>query len=203
MPKIVDKAKMKDQFLDAAMRVFAQKGYHASSVNDVAEAAGLAKGTLYIYFDSKEAMTTAIVDRHFMALDDEIARSEPCDTLDAFLQDLRRAMDIHEEQASFHRVFFEVFGPSFGSDAFTDHVAGFFDRLGAHYAKQVAHLQRLGEIAEHHHAPSIGRVLAGMMDGVVLHRGLFDIPQRRYRRMVKEAVTMLGTGLQPASPRRA
>ena len=197
MPKIVDKAKMQDCILDAAMRVFSEKGYHASAVSDVAEAAGLAKGTLYIYFDSKEAMTIAIVDRHFATLEDQIARGTPCDTLDAFLKDLHRTMDIPAEQASFHRVFFEVFGPSFASDAFTTHVARFFDRLGAHYARQIAHLQEEGEIADHHHAPSIGRVLASMMDGVVLHRGLFDISERRHRRMIKEAVTMLGRGLRP------
>ncbi len=200
MPKIVDKEKMQGDILDAAMHVFAAKGYHATSVNDVAQAAGLAKGTLYIYFESKDAMTTAIVDRHFAAIEDRIMRGEPCDTLNAFLEELRTTMDISAEQASFHRVFFEVFGPSFASDTFTAHVARFFDRLGAHYAKQIARLQDLGEIAIHHHAPSIGRVLAGMLDGVALHRGLFDISQRRHRRMIEEAVAMLRTGLRPPSP---
>lgn len=200
MPKIVDKAKMRDGILDAAMRAFVDKGYHASSVNDVAQAAGLAKGTLYLYFDSKDAMTTAIIDRHFAALEDQIARGDPCQTLDDFLENLRLTMDIPAEQAAFHRVFFEVFGPSFASDAFTAHVAGFFDRLGAHYASQIAHLQEVGEVAEHYHTPSIGRVLASMMDGVVLHRGLFDIAQQRHRRMIKEAVMILSAGLRSVPP---
>lgn len=197
MPKIVDKAKMRDGILDAAMRVFADNGYHATSVSDVAEAAGLAKGTLYIYFDSKEAMTTAIVDRHFATFEDQIARGAMCNTLDAFLEDLQQTMDIPAEQVSFHRVFFEVFGPSFASDAFTAHVARFFDRLGAHYAKQIAYLQENGEVADHYHATSIGRMLTSMMDGVVLHRGLFGISQRRHRRMIKETTTMLSRGLRP------
>lgn len=200
MPKIVDKAKMQEDILNAAMGVFVEKGFHASSVSDIARAAGLAKGTLYLYFDSKEAMTTAIVDRHFATLEDQIAHGAPSETLDAFLEELLRTMDIPAEQSSFRRVFFEVFGPSFASDAFTSHVARFFDRLGAHYAGQITHLQDLGEIARHHHAPSIGRVLASMMDGVVLHRGLFDIAQRRHRRMIREAIGVLGTGLRPLPP---
>lgn len=200
MPKIVDKAKMQEDILNAAMAVFVEKGFHASSVSDIAQAAGLAKGTLYLYFDSKEAMTTAIVDRHFAALDDQIAQGAPSETLDAFLEELLRTMDVPAEQSSFHRVFFEVFGPSFASDAFTSLVAGFFDRLGAYYAGQITHLQDLGEIAQHHHASSIGRVLASMMDGVVLHRGLFDITQRRHRRMIREAITVLGNGLRPLPP---
>lgn len=190
---------MRDDILNAAMRVFVDKGYHATSVSNVAEAAGLAKGTLYIYFKSKEAMTKAIVDRHFAEVEDQITRGTPCDTLDAFLEEIRKMMDIPAEQASFHRVFFEVFGPSFASDAFTNDIAQFFDRLGSHYAKQIAHLQGLGEISEHIKAPSIGRVLASMLDGIVLHQGLFDISRPRHRRMIKETIAMFGAGLR--SPR--
>ncbi len=184
------------------MRVFVDKGYHAASVSNVAAAAGLAKGTLYIYFESKDAMTTAIVDRHFAIIAEQITEGGLCKTLDAFLDELRNTMDVPAEQASFHRVFFEVFGPSFASDEFTNHVAQFFDRLGSHYAKQITHLQKNGEVAEHHNAPSLGRVLASMLDGVVLHRGLFSISARRHRRMLNDAVTLLGTGLQPATPCR-
>lgn len=196
MPKVVDKEKMRHDIMDAAMQVFADKGCHAASVSNVAEAAGLAKGTFYIYFDSKDAMISAIVDRHFASIAEQIAGEPLCETLDAFLEELRRAMDVSAEQASFLRVFFEVFGPSFASDEFIEHVAQFFDKLGSHYAKQIAHLQKVGEVAKHHSAPSVGRVLASMLDGVVLHRGLFDISTRRHQRMIKDAVRLLGTGLQ-------
>ncbi|WP_298938500.1 TetR/AcrR family transcriptional regulator [uncultured Ruegeria sp.] len=199
MPKVVDKAKMRGEILDAAMKVFVEKGYHASSVSDVARAASLAKGTLYIYFDGKDAMTKAIVDRHFAMLEDRITQGQTCETLDAFLDELNRTMDIPTEQASFLRVFFEVFGPSFASEDFSQHVARFFDRLGAHYANQISHLQERKQVAEHYEAASIGRALASMMDGVVLHMSLFDITRRRHRRLVREAISMLGAGLRPAS----
>lgn len=48
------------QILDAAVRSFAQKGYHASRVSDIAEEAGVAYGLVYHYFDSKEAVLEAI-----------------------------------------------------------------------------------------------------------------------------------------------
>ena len=50
----------KRQILDAAVRVFARKGYHASRVGDVAEEAGVAYGLVYHYFDSKEAVLRSI-----------------------------------------------------------------------------------------------------------------------------------------------
>ena len=48
------------QILDAAVRTFAQKGYHASRVSDIAEQAGVAYGLVYHYFESKEAVLEAI-----------------------------------------------------------------------------------------------------------------------------------------------
>ena len=46
--------------LDAAVRVFASKGYHASRVGDIAEEAGVAHGLLYHYFRSKEELLETI-----------------------------------------------------------------------------------------------------------------------------------------------
>ena len=43
------------QILDAAVRVFAHRGFHTSRVGDIAEEAGVAHGLLYHYFDSKDA----------------------------------------------------------------------------------------------------------------------------------------------------
>lgn len=199
MPRIVNRDEMRTAILDAAMSVFVAKGYHGASISNVAVAAGLGKGTLYLYFDSKDALTTALVERHFASISDRITDAKPCETLAAFLDDLRGTLDVSAEQASFHRVFFEVFGPSFASDEFSRTTTRFFDRLGAHYARRIAHLQTIGEIAAEHDAAALGRVFASMLDGVILHQGLFNISARRQRRMIGEAVTVLGHGLLQGS----
>src|SRR5438477_9461118 len=46
--------------LDAAVRVFAHKGYHTCRVGDIAEEAGVAHGLLYHYFGSKEEVLQTI-----------------------------------------------------------------------------------------------------------------------------------------------
>jgi AcrR family transcriptional regulator len=46
--------------LQAAVRVFARKGFHASRVGDIAEEAGIAHGLLYHYFDSKDELLETI-----------------------------------------------------------------------------------------------------------------------------------------------
>jgi AcrR family transcriptional regulator len=58
------------QLLQAAMQVFAQHGIDAASVADIAEAAGVAKGSVYLYFDSKEALAGDLV-RHLFAYPDD------------------------------------------------------------------------------------------------------------------------------------
>src|SRR5579884_1791690 len=51
--------------LDAAARVFARKGFHASRVGDVAEEAGVAHGLLYHYFASKDEVLDTIFREHW------------------------------------------------------------------------------------------------------------------------------------------
>ncbi len=50
------------QILERALSVFATKGYHGASVTDVVKAAGVARGTFYLYFDSKEAVFLDLLD---------------------------------------------------------------------------------------------------------------------------------------------
>ena len=49
------------ELLDAALAVFAEKGFAAARMEDIAARAGAAKGTLYLYFPSKEAVFEALV----------------------------------------------------------------------------------------------------------------------------------------------
>ncbi|WP_431914147.1 TetR/AcrR family transcriptional regulator [Nonomuraea jabiensis] len=57
----------REQLLDAALRVFADKGVDGATVKDVAQAAGVTPGLLYRYFDSKEAMVeTLLSERGFL-----------------------------------------------------------------------------------------------------------------------------------------
>lgn len=53
----------RNQILDAATRVFAEKGFHPTTIKDVAREAGLADGTIYIYFENKPALLLGIMDR--------------------------------------------------------------------------------------------------------------------------------------------
>ncbi len=56
------RARTRAELLDAAAAVFANKGFHAASVDDVAEAAGYTKGAVYSNFESKESLFLELFD---------------------------------------------------------------------------------------------------------------------------------------------
>ena len=67
------------QLLDAAVRVFARKGFHASRVGDIAEEAGVAHGLLYHYFTSKDQVLEAVFHENWNVLLARIASVEETD----------------------------------------------------------------------------------------------------------------------------
>jgi AcrR family transcriptional regulator len=52
-----------EEILEAALSLFTEKGFAATRMNDIAKLAGISKGTLYLYFDSKEAIFKAVVQQ--------------------------------------------------------------------------------------------------------------------------------------------
>jgi len=62
MPKVVPeyKEEAKSRILDVANKVFAEKGYHEATMDDIAKRLGVSKGAIYLYFSSKEDLFEAM-----------------------------------------------------------------------------------------------------------------------------------------------
>lgn len=71
------KAERRRHLLDCALRVFANKGYHAASITDIIKMANVARGTFYLYFESKRAVFEELLDETLSALDTLIKRIDP------------------------------------------------------------------------------------------------------------------------------
>ncbi len=54
----------RERILAAAVRVFARKGFYATRVSEVAHAAGVADGTIYLYFKSKDDLLVSLFEHH-------------------------------------------------------------------------------------------------------------------------------------------
>jgi AcrR family transcriptional regulator len=68
-----DKSKRRDEIMAAAKKVFARNGFHATTISHIAKEAGLAYGSVYWYFDSKDELFHALMSAEGDALRTHIA----------------------------------------------------------------------------------------------------------------------------------
>ena len=68
------------EILDAALKLFAERGFAATRLDAVAAAAGIGKGTIYLYFSSKEDLFRAVVRQRLLPNLEEIERALAADT---------------------------------------------------------------------------------------------------------------------------
>ncbi|MGB3341167.1 MAG: TetR/AcrR family transcriptional regulator [bacterium] len=55
----------REKIINSALRIFAKEGFFKTTVDDIAHAAGLAKGTLYLYFKDKASLYISVIEEHF------------------------------------------------------------------------------------------------------------------------------------------
>jgi len=73
MPRVLQdyKIRAKKRIIEAAITVFAKKGYNRAKMTDIAKEIGVSKGTLYQYFKSKEDLFEAVVQIPFEKIEEE------------------------------------------------------------------------------------------------------------------------------------
>lgn len=78
MPKVTDahRAARRDEILNAAQRVFARKGYRGSSITAIIDESGLSAGAIYSYFEGKQELFHAVVERTLAVRTSQIAAGE-------------------------------------------------------------------------------------------------------------------------------
>lgn len=130
------------QIIDAAVRIFARKGYYHSRVSDIAREAGMAAGTIYLYFRTKdEILVTLFRDTmaHFVASVRKAVAEEP----DAVAK-LRRLVRLHFEMLEENPALAEVLqvelrqGHKFFRGASAHEVSAYFALIAAVIEEGVA-----------------------------------------------------------------
>jgi TetR/AcrR family transcriptional repressor of uid operon len=69
------------QILDAALVCFAKRGFHQTSMHDISAEAGISVGLIYRYFENKEAVISAMADRHKKEISEMLERARKAPTL--------------------------------------------------------------------------------------------------------------------------
>src|SRR6266576_3469024 len=69
------------QILDAALVCFAKRGFHQASMHDISAEAGISVGLIYRYFENKDAVISAMADRHKKEINEMVERARKAPTL--------------------------------------------------------------------------------------------------------------------------
>ena len=74
-PKVTTqyKTEIREKIVDAAIVTFSKHGYDRTKMDDIAETANLSKGTIYLYFKSKEELFYAISENNIKALKEQLS----------------------------------------------------------------------------------------------------------------------------------
>ncbi|MCS7051947.1 MAG: TetR/AcrR family transcriptional regulator [Thermomicrobium sp.] len=107
----------RERILDAALRIFTQRGYREATMDEVAEAARTSKGGLYFHFPGKEALFLALLDHSAELLLQRIrsalaSASDPAEQLDAALAVVLRLFSEHRALARLFLVEALAAGPT-------------------------------------------------------------------------------------------
>ena len=101
-----EKQSRRNEILQAAWKVFASKDYDAATLDDIATAAELSKGTLYLYFQNKADLFFATLEmgiEKFFSIIHEIISSID-DPIDGLKEIIKSLLDFFEENAGFFRI---------------------------------------------------------------------------------------------------
>src|SRR6266403_5653678 len=71
----------RSQILDAALACFAKREFHQASMHDISAEAGISVGLIYRYFENKEAVISAMADRHKKEIQELVERARQAPTL--------------------------------------------------------------------------------------------------------------------------
>ena len=121
------RAERERQMLDIASRVFGRRGFHAASMDDIARDCGVTKPMLYAYFESKEGLFLAVVDRTGKTLVSAVEKllAEP----DARKRLNRGADVILDFIAKDRHAWAVMYAEGLGESAVARHVAGYRNRI--------------------------------------------------------------------------
>ncbi len=142
-----DKAARRLQILSHAREVFAKRGYHAAKIEDIVLAAGVARGTFYLYFEDKRAIFEEIVDRTLARVGMTILRVDVTRPVaEQVRENMRRIISILLEDRATTKI---MLSDALGIDpAFDRKLQSFYDEVANLLEQSLRDGQELGIVAQ-------------------------------------------------------
>jgi len=201
-PKPARGGDKRERILDAAVRVFAKKGFHATRVSEVAKAAGVADGTIYLYFKSKDELLVSLfedrVERLLKFLQTELPASATAS------EKLKRIIELQlgllEGERDLAEVITVILRQS--TKLMKEYAAPKFTAYLDAIARVVAEGQASGELRSDLSPHLAARAIFGALDGITMTWALGKADRGGLVRASGQLAELVLRGLAPSSGAR-
>ena len=162
----------RERILDAAVRVFAEKGFYGAKVSEIAREAGVADGTIYLYFKSKDDLLISLFEDRMAQIN--TALREKLGLEATALGKLRRFIEMHLELVETRRELVEVLTVELrqSSKFMREYKNPKFGEFLKILASVIDEGQRSGELREGVSPTLAARAIFGALDELTLARAL-------------------------------
>jgi len=190
-----EKSDKRERILRAAVKVFARKGFYASRVSEIAKAAGVADGTIYLYFKSKDELLTSLFEDRITRLLDILRREIA--KMPTAPDRVRRLIELQLGLLEGERDLAEVITVNLrqSSRLLKQYATTRFTEYLDLMASVVAEGQRAGEIREDVAPRIMARAIFGALDGIAMTWALGNAEPGGLKRAASQLADVLIAGL--------
>lgn len=189
-------ADKRDRILNAAVKVFAKNGFYATRVSEIAKAAGVADGTIYLYFKSKDDVLITIFEdgiQRLLAILREVAAAD--ESFDARItRIIELQLGLLEEQRDLAEVITVNLRQS--STLLKQYAAPLFSEYIDVMAGLVREGQREGAFRTDVNARVVARALFGALDAILLTWALGEADPASLRKSASHCASLFLDGLR-------
>ena len=199
MPKIVNRDKKRSEIAQKAIAVLAKRGFQATTIQEIADAAGLGKGTIYHYFKTKEEILLVVSEQMFREMERSFGAAllrinEPMEKLSALIEE---ALHVTEDLENLFIIYTELWLMNVRGDHSGDFIS-IMKRLHNDLKNLVAGMIEEGKKqkfwAKDTDSDALASYLISSFDGVIAHY-MMDKESFDMQRVTKEFIRfLLGQG---------
>jgi len=191
----------RERILDAAVRVLAKKGFHSTRVSEVAKAAGVADGTIYLYFKSKDELLVSLfedrVERLLAFLQADLPRSG--NASDKLRRIIELQLGLLEGERDLAEVLTVILRQS--TKLMKKYAAPKFNAYLDSIARVVADGQATGELRDDVSPHLVARAMFGALDGIAMTWALGKADRGGLVRASGQLAQIVLRGLAPKDER--
>jgi AcrR family transcriptional regulator len=192
MPKIVNRDKKRQEIAQKAIALLARKGFQSTTIQDIADAAGLGKGTIYHYFKTKEEILLVISKELFHEMERSFGAAllridEPLEKLAALIEE---ALHVTDDVENLFVVYTELWLMNFRGDHdddFMNVIKHLHNDLRNVVARMINEGKKQGRWAKDTDSDALATYLISSFDGVIAHY-MMDKKNFDLQRVTRECI---------------